>query len=192
MSIHSDVDLLFLYRDPLTPYVASVAERVQHWLWDAGLTVGCATRTIEETVELAREDVDRADRRPRRRASWCGERRVLPRFADRIRCELSSPTGGFTREPAGERMRRAPQALRRLALPAAAEPEGGRGRAARLSRRLLGRCAATQPSARGRRGSAASRAAHRAGAARVPRGARLPLACAQRAAPARGTRATTR
>jgi [protein-PII] uridylyltransferase len=56
MSIHSDVDLLFLYRDSLTPYVASVAERVQQWLWDAALTVGGATRTIAETVALARED----------------------------------------------------------------------------------------------------------------------------------------
>ncbi len=56
MSIHSDVDLLFLYRDSLTPYVASVAERVQQWLWDAALTVGGATRTIADTVSLACED----------------------------------------------------------------------------------------------------------------------------------------
>jgi [protein-PII] uridylyltransferase len=56
MSLHSDVDLLFLYRESLTPYVASVAERVQQWLWDAALTVGGATRTIAETVSLARED----------------------------------------------------------------------------------------------------------------------------------------
>ena len=57
MSIHSDVDLLVLYREKLSPYVARVAERLQYWLWDAGLTVGCATRTIEETVQLGREDV---------------------------------------------------------------------------------------------------------------------------------------
>jgi [protein-PII] uridylyltransferase len=56
MSIHSDVDLLFLYRDQLTPYVAAVAERVQYWLWDAQVTVGGATRTIDETVELARAE----------------------------------------------------------------------------------------------------------------------------------------
>jgi [protein-PII] uridylyltransferase len=56
MSIHSDVDLLFLYRESLTAYVASVAERVQQWLWDAALTVGGATRTIADTVALARQD----------------------------------------------------------------------------------------------------------------------------------------
>jgi [protein-PII] uridylyltransferase len=56
MSIHSDIDLLFLYGDELTPYVAAVAERVQYWLWDAQVTVGGATRNIDETVQLARAD----------------------------------------------------------------------------------------------------------------------------------------
>ena len=56
MSIHSDLDLLFLYQDTLSPHVAAVAERVQYWLWDASLAVGAATRTIRETVELARRD----------------------------------------------------------------------------------------------------------------------------------------
>jgi [protein-PII] uridylyltransferase len=56
MNIHSDVDLLFVYRDELTPHVASVAERVQLWLWDANLAVGAATRTIDETIDLARQD----------------------------------------------------------------------------------------------------------------------------------------
>lgn len=56
MSIHSDVDLLLLHGGPVTPYVRRIAERIQLWLWDAGLTVGCATRTIADTVELARRD----------------------------------------------------------------------------------------------------------------------------------------
>lgn len=57
MSLHSDVDLLFLYGGALTPHIALVAERVQYWLWDADLTVGGATRTIEETIALALKDV---------------------------------------------------------------------------------------------------------------------------------------
>lgn len=56
MSIHSDVDLLFLYRDRITPHVAAVAERLQRWLWDAQVTVGGATRTIGETIALAVSD----------------------------------------------------------------------------------------------------------------------------------------
>jgi [protein-PII] uridylyltransferase len=57
MNINSDVDLLFLYRGEPTPHVASVAERMQLWLWDAQLAVGAATRTIDETIQLARRDI---------------------------------------------------------------------------------------------------------------------------------------
>jgi [protein-PII] uridylyltransferase len=57
MSIHSDVDLLFLYDQKLTPHVAAVAERMQYCLWDAQVTVGGATRTIGETIRLARDDM---------------------------------------------------------------------------------------------------------------------------------------
>jgi len=56
MSIHSDVDLLFLHRGEVSPYVRAVAERVQQWLWDAGMQVGCAVRTPRDTVKLARRD----------------------------------------------------------------------------------------------------------------------------------------
>ena len=57
MSLHSDVDLLFLHPDPLTDAAAGVAEQVQYWLWDAGLSIGCSIRTAAETCDLAREDV---------------------------------------------------------------------------------------------------------------------------------------
>ncbi len=56
MDLHSDVDLLFLYRDEVSPHVRAVSERVQLWLWDAQLAVGAATRTVDETIRLARED----------------------------------------------------------------------------------------------------------------------------------------
>jgi [protein-PII] uridylyltransferase len=57
MALHSDVDLLFLHPDPLADASAAVAEQVQYWLWDAGLSIGCSIRTAQETCELAREDV---------------------------------------------------------------------------------------------------------------------------------------
>jgi [protein-PII] uridylyltransferase len=56
MSIHSDVDVLFLYDDKVTPYVTAVTERLQRWLWDSQVMVGGATRTISETIQLARQD----------------------------------------------------------------------------------------------------------------------------------------
>jgi len=57
MSIYSDVDLLFLHRDTVTPFVRIVTERLQYWMWDAALQVGCATRTIAETIRLAKRDM---------------------------------------------------------------------------------------------------------------------------------------
>jgi len=56
MNIYSDVDLLFLHRDEVSPHVHAVSERVQLWLWDANLAVGAATRNLDETIELARQD----------------------------------------------------------------------------------------------------------------------------------------
>jgi len=56
MSLHSDVDLLCLYRDHVTPYVKAVAERLQTWLWDAQVTLGGAVRTLNDTISLARGD----------------------------------------------------------------------------------------------------------------------------------------
>jgi [protein-PII] uridylyltransferase len=54
MSLASDVDLLFLHAGEMSPLAAHVAERIQHWLWDAGAEVSGAVRTIEETLSLCR------------------------------------------------------------------------------------------------------------------------------------------
>jgi [protein-PII] uridylyltransferase len=56
MAIYSDIDLLFLHEGKITPHVASVAEKIQYWLWDAQLAIGCATRTIDDTLRLAAND----------------------------------------------------------------------------------------------------------------------------------------
>ncbi|MGH7774562.1 MAG: [protein-PII] uridylyltransferase [Candidatus Binatia bacterium] len=54
---HSDIDLLFLHTWKVTPYVESVAEKLLYTLWDAGLQVGNATRSIAESIRLAGKDV---------------------------------------------------------------------------------------------------------------------------------------
>lgn len=53
---YSDIDILFLYRWRATPYAAAVAEKILYPLWDAGLTVGHATRTLTECIRRARVD----------------------------------------------------------------------------------------------------------------------------------------
>ncbi|HYD72729.1 MAG TPA: [protein-PII] uridylyltransferase, partial [Candidatus Binatia bacterium] len=52
----SDLDLLFLRAYKLTPFVESVTEYMLLMLWDLGLKVGHASRNIEESLKLARED----------------------------------------------------------------------------------------------------------------------------------------
>jgi [protein-PII] uridylyltransferase len=54
---HSDIDLLFLYSWKITPFIESVTEKLLYTLWDAGLQVGSAVRTIGETMRLAEADI---------------------------------------------------------------------------------------------------------------------------------------
>jgi [protein-PII] uridylyltransferase len=54
---HSDIDLLFLYSRKITPYIESVTEKLLYTLWDAGLQVGSALRTVGETMRLAEADL---------------------------------------------------------------------------------------------------------------------------------------
>ncbi len=53
----SDIDLLFLYVWKVSPFVESVTEKLLYTLWDAGLQVGHATRSIADCVRLAESDM---------------------------------------------------------------------------------------------------------------------------------------
>lgn len=57
LSLASDIDLLFLYKGKLNPYVETVAETVSQRLWDARLTVGAATRNLRECMRVGRDDL---------------------------------------------------------------------------------------------------------------------------------------
>ena len=97
MSIHSDVDLLVLYREELTPFVEYISERLQYWMWDGGLTLGCATRTLGETVSLGLEDV--TVRTAVLTARFlCGDGEFFHVFADRIRDDLFPDPAAFVAE----------------------------------------------------------------------------------------------
>jgi [protein-PII] uridylyltransferase len=52
----SDIDLLFLLAYKQTPWSESVAENILYLLWDLGLKVGHATRTVDQCVRLAAAD----------------------------------------------------------------------------------------------------------------------------------------
>ncbi|UOM36521.1 [protein-PII] uridylyltransferase [Acuticoccus sp. I52.16.1] len=53
----SDIDLLFLYPYRPTPWTESMVETILYMMWDLGLKVGHAARSIDECVKLARTDV---------------------------------------------------------------------------------------------------------------------------------------
>ena len=57
MAPHSDVDLLFLISYKLTPRSEQVIEDVLYFLWDLGLKVGQATRSVDDCLRQAKTDL---------------------------------------------------------------------------------------------------------------------------------------
>ncbi|MEM8636924.1 MAG: [protein-PII] uridylyltransferase, partial [Pseudomonadota bacterium] len=53
----SDIDLLFLRKYKASPWAESVIEYMLYVLWDIGLKVGHAFRTVDQCISLAKEDV---------------------------------------------------------------------------------------------------------------------------------------
>jgi [protein-PII] uridylyltransferase len=100
MCIYSDVDLLVVYGDEITPYVAAISERLQYWMWDAGLTVGCATRTPQDTVELGRQD-DTVRTAVLTARFLCGDGEFFHEFSDTMRKELLPDVAAFIDDQIG-------------------------------------------------------------------------------------------
>ncbi|NNL86392.1 MAG: hypothetical protein HKP27_12100, partial [Myxococcales bacterium] len=96
MSVHSDIDLLFLYSGKLTGLARSVAERVQYWLWDGGLKVGGAVRSAAETIKLAKRDETIATNILDARY-LAGETRVYHALLTSIWDDLLRPPAAFVR-----------------------------------------------------------------------------------------------
>jgi [protein-PII] uridylyltransferase len=105
MNIHSDVDLLLLYRDKVSNHVAAVAERVQLWLWDANLAVGAATRTIDDTLSLARKDSTVATSILASRF-LAGSGLLFYEFQEKVRAKLFSNPARFIDDQVGVQLER--------------------------------------------------------------------------------------
>lgn len=56
--IHSDVDLLFLFKNNIPDKAEELVKEVAYPLWDAGFEVGHATRTIKECTRMAGDDIE--------------------------------------------------------------------------------------------------------------------------------------
>lgn len=57
MAPYSDVDLLFLLPYKQTPWGEQVVEYILYMLWDIGLKVGHAVRTVDESIRLCKKDL---------------------------------------------------------------------------------------------------------------------------------------
>lgn len=57
MAPHSDVDIAFLTPFKQTSWTEQVVEAMLYWLWDLGLKVGQSSRSINEMVRMANEDL---------------------------------------------------------------------------------------------------------------------------------------
>ena len=92
MAPFSDVDLCFLHPWKLTPRGEQVVEYLLYLLWDLGLTVGHATRSLDESVARARKDVTICTSLLEAR-HVCGDQSLFTEFMRRFRKEVLTKPG---------------------------------------------------------------------------------------------------
>ncbi|MBL4895154.1 MAG: hypothetical protein JKY59_09885, partial [Emcibacter sp.] len=103
MAPYSDVDLLFLLPYKQTPWGEQVVEYILYMLWDIGLKVGHAVRTVAECVRLSKEDL--TIRTSLLEARYiCADRELYEEFHERYRDQVVAGTEPeFVEEKLAER-----------------------------------------------------------------------------------------
>jgi len=85
---HSDVDLLFLFEGRVPDFAEKLVSEMLFPLWDAGLVVGHATRSIKECVKLAKTDLETLTAELDARFI-CGISRLYSELMQRMRRDLT-------------------------------------------------------------------------------------------------------
>lgn len=88
----SDIDLLFILPHKQTPWGEQVVEFILYLLWDLGLKVGHATRTIDECLRLARSDFTIATAVLETRFVW-GDEKLFDDLVARFDREVVKDSG---------------------------------------------------------------------------------------------------
>ncbi len=102
----SDIDLLFVPPFKSAPRNEQIIEYVLYMLWDLGLKVGHATRTIEECVRLSRKDLTIRTSILEARYVW-GEKRLFDRLHAQFRGDvIEGSERGFVEAKLAERDQR--------------------------------------------------------------------------------------
>ena len=99
----SDIDLMFLLPYKQTPHGEQIAEYMLYMLWDLQLKVGHATRTIEDCVRLARDDLTIKTSLLDARFLH-GNQELFKKFQEKFHATIVAPHGAaFVEEKLAER-----------------------------------------------------------------------------------------
>ena len=90
---YSDIDLLFLLPYKQTPHTEQVVEYILYTLWDLGLKVGQATRSVNETLLRAKGDLSIRTAVLEARYLW-GEQEPFLELKRRFEAEIIKGTAG--------------------------------------------------------------------------------------------------
>ncbi len=103
---YSDIDLLFLLPYKATPHIEQVVEYVLYALWDLGLKVGQATRSIDETITAAKADLSTRTAILEARYIW-GEQKLYDDLKKAFEAKIAKGTAAeFVRDKLAERNER--------------------------------------------------------------------------------------
>ncbi|MFO1153193.1 MAG: [protein-PII] uridylyltransferase [Rhodospirillales bacterium] len=92
LSPFSDIDLMFLLPAKPPPLAEQIVEYVLYMLWDSGLQVGHATRSIDDCIRLSKGDLSIRTSLLEARWLW-GNKPLFHAFDQRFMSELVAPTG---------------------------------------------------------------------------------------------------
>ncbi len=103
---HSDIDLLFLLHHKATPHIEQVVEYMLYALWDLGLKVGQATRSIDETIAAAKADLSTRTAILEARYIW-GEQKLYDDLKKAFEAQIAKGSASeFVRDKLAERNER--------------------------------------------------------------------------------------
>ena len=91
MAPHSDVDIAFVTPHRRTPWCEQVIEAVLYLLWDLKLKVGHSSRSVDETIRMAKTDMTIRTTLLEGRYVW-GNRALYDEAARRFRREVTAGT----------------------------------------------------------------------------------------------------
>ncbi len=103
---YSDIDLLFLVPWKSTPWLEQVVEHMLYLLWDLGLEVGHAVRSVDDTIRRAKADMTIRTSILEARYLW-GDRSLFRSLMNRFERDIVAQTGpDFVRAKLEERDKR--------------------------------------------------------------------------------------